>query len=361
MDRRQFLSAVSALGSSGVIASTTEERHHSPPASLTRATDTHVVTEDGTPKVGIVAIGSAGGWIISQLQGKLPRLFRSVAVNADPFLLQRTSADRRIVVGNGSFLAIESTEAALLAEAAAEEIAAAIDGVDLLYILTDFGEAIDKALALVVAKIARRAQVTTIGAVIESLGPSGAHTYQAIPHAIDLLVQQGVQIVSLTGGRASRLNLGTSFRGTPMLMEAATTFMWLYRSTVVTREGGDQSLVSLNGEEVEAVFSQRGYTRMVIGHGSASGPDGSQFAASRAISHQFFDADREQSDIEFLVSIEARPGCLKLREVNRAMGVIRDAFPFCILIVGAFRNPLLNEDFNVTVVAPAAPSAMHSG
>jgi cell division GTPase FtsZ len=99
---------------------------------------------------------------------------------------------------------------------------------------------------------------------------------------------------------------------------------------------------------------------MVIGYGSASGPDGSQLAASKAISHQYFDADREQSDIEFLVSIEARPGCLKLREVVRAMDVIRDAFPFCTLILGAFRNPMLDDDFNVTVVAPATPSGQHS-
>jgi len=351
VDRRQFLSAVSALGSSGVIASTTEGRHQVTPAFLTCTTDIHFVAEDGAPKVGIVAIGSAGGWIISQLNGKLPRLFRSVAVNADSFLLQRTSADRRIVVGNGSFLTIESTEAVPLAEAASAEIAAAIDGVDLLYILTDFGQSIDKALALVASKIAHSNQVTAIGAVIESLGPSGVDTYQAIPRAIDLLTQQGVQMISLTGGRASRLRFAPSLRGTPMLMEAATTFERLYRSTVVT-QGGDQSLVSLDGEDVRSVFSQKGYSRMVIGYGSASGPDASQLAAFKAIAHQGFDADWEQSDIEFLVSMEARPGCLKFREVNRAIGVIRDAFPFCTLIFGAFRNPVLDDDFSVTVVAP---------
>lgn len=354
MDRRQFLSALTVFGSGWGFVSSTEassQAHLVPPAPAANILETEFETEH-TPKVGIVAIGSAGGWILSHLNGKLPRLFRSVAVDTNQLLMSGASADRRILMGSGLNSTDKAAKIVVHAEAVSLEIASAITGVTQLFILTDMCGEINAELALAVAKIARRESVMTICAAIDPLDFSRSYTPQTVRDKTERLFHQGVQIISLFREGCGNKNLA-AFGTTPIRKQAAA-FERLYRSTVVTQEENAQSLVCLDNDCVQSVFSQKGCAGMVIGYGSAVGSNCSQLAAYQAISHPLFDADRERSDIEFLVSIEARPECLKFRDIYRAMCIIRDAFPYCVLIVGAFRNPSLNDDFLVTIVAPEA-------
>lgn len=352
MDRRQFLSAVSILGSCRFVPAEKAFASQTADSNIHQAEAASSPDAERVLRVGIVAIGNSGIWILNRLYGKLPRLFRSVAVDTNPLLMHRVAADRRILLGNRSNN-IDPATACVLAEATADEIASSIKGVDQLFILADMGGSMEAEVASVVARNAHRANIFTIGAVINPPGYPKTIGHQIAQDGGERLVQLGIPTTSLFERRYRSKSWGAT--SLPEQIQAAIAFERLYRSTVVSQEGGRQSLVSLDREGIQAVFSQMDGGRMVVGYGSANGPDSSQLSAYRAISHPLFDADRERSDIEVLVSIEAGPERLKLREVNRVLDVIRDACPYCIQIFGAFRNPLLNDDFRITVVAPEAP------
>lgn len=346
MDRRQFLSAVSVLGSCGFAHADMAFASRTADSNILHAEDASSPDTEHALKVGIVAIGSSGNWILNRLHGKLPYLFRSVAVSTDPLLMHRFSADRRLLIDNQPS-SIHPVAGPALAAAAADEMSRLIEGVDQLFILTDMGSTLEAEVASVVARHAHRENIFTIGAV--SSPPKYPEIFgHQIAQGRQRLIEHNVPTISLFDRRYQG---ATTFPGQT---ETAIAFERLYRSAVLSQEN-DQSFISLDRDSVREVFSQIDGSRMVVGYGSANGSDSAQLAAHRAISHFLFDADRERSDIEVLVFIEAGPGCLKMREINRVLGVIGDVLPYCIPVFGALPNPLLNDDFHVTVVAPEAP------
>lgn len=345
MDRRQFLSAVSVLGSCGFAHADIAFASATADSNFLQAEDVSSPDTEHALKVGIVAIGSSGSWILNRLHGKLPCLFRSVAVATDPMLMHRVSADRRFLIDNQPGNIRPVAERALAA-AAADEISRLIEGVDQLFILTDMGNTMEAEVASVVARHAHRANIFTIGAVSSPPGYPKIFGHQ-IAQGRQRLIELGVPSISLSDRR---------YRGAttlPGLMETAIAFERLYRGAVLSQES-DQSFISVDRDSVREIFSQIEGSRMVVGYGSANGSGSAQLAAHRAISHFLFDADRERSDIDVLAFIEARPDRLMMREINRVLGVISDALPYCIPVFGALPNSLLNDDFHVTVVAPEA-------
>lgn len=346
MDRRQFLSAVSVLGSCGFAHADMAFASAPADSNTLQAEDASSPDTEHALKVGIVAIGSSGNWILNRLHGKLPRLFRSIAVATHPLLMHRVSADRKFLIDNQPSN-IHPVARPAPAAAAADEISRLIEGVDQLFILADMGSTMEAEIASVVARHAHRANIFTIGAV--SSPPGYPKIFgQQIAQGLQRLIELGVPTIALSD---RKYRDATTFPGQT---ETAIAFERLYRSAVLSQES-NQLFISLDRDSVREVFSQIDGSRMVVGFGSANGADSAQLAAHRAISEILFDADRERSDIEVLAFIEAGPDRLKMREINQVLGVISDTLPHCIPVCGALPNSLLNDDFHVTVVAPEAP------
>ena len=352
MDRRQFLRAVSILGSCGFSSANKSFASQTADSCTLEVEAASNPDAEHSPKVGIVAIGSTGNWILNRLNGTLPQLHRCISVERGRLTIVKIDENNRVIRGGlwrnnrpAGWGSVEPT---------ADQIAHSIEGMDQLFVLTDMSSSMELDVASVLAEISNRENLLMIGAVSNHFGYPKAYGRRPLQHRIEQLFQLGHPTISLCGGRNHDQY---RWAGEVILeqLEAKTTFERLYRSTVTVLPQDDgQSFVSIDREGVRGVFSQKGVSGMVIGHGSANGPDGARLAAYRAISHPLFDPDRERPEYEVLVSIEAGPDRLKLREVNRVLGVIRDACPHCIQIVGALRNPLLKDDFQVTVVAPQA-------
>lgn len=354
MDRRRFLSAVSILGSSGFVTSEALFASKSAGGIVGPSEAATAISPgaDPVPKVGLVAIGSAGCWILNRLTGALPRLSRSIAVDTNFLLLQRTVADTRVLL-DGRRDNIEPALIRTVLDDASNELSHSIKGLDQIFIVSKMANPMEAEVASFVAEIAYRQKAIVISAESGRSGRSNAFGDQRGREWVGRIAQLGIPIISISGGKRGQQSSRRA-KSIEEQMQAATTFERLYRSTVLTQNDHD-SLVSLDSDAIREVFSQSGASSYVVGYGSANGPDSSQLSAFRAISDPFFDADRERSDIKILVSIESRPDRLKLREVNRVLGVIRDVCPYCVPVFGAFRNPRLIDDFRVTVVAPQAP------
>ena len=352
MDRRQFLRAVSIFGSCGFSSADKSFASQTADSCTLEVEAASNPDAEHSPKVGIIAIGSTGNWILNRLNGTLPQLHRCISVERGRLTIVKIDENNRVI--RGGLWRNNRPAGGGGVEPTADKIAHSIEGMDQLFVLTDMSSSMELDVASVLAEIANREKLLMIGAVSNHFGYPKAYGRRRLQDRIKQLCQLEIPTISLCGGRNHDQY---RWAGEVILeqLEAATTFERLYRSTVTVLPQDDgQSFVSLDREAVRAVFSQKEVAGMVIGHGSANGPDGARLAAYRAISHPLFDPDRERPEYEVLVSIEAGPDRLKLREVNRVLGVIRDACPHCIQIVGALRNPLLKDDFQVTVVAPQA-------
>jgi cell division GTPase FtsZ len=366
MDRRQFLSAVALLGCDGVIASPGGESRLGFSRSLNLASpvcNEHATVDqntEGMPKVGIVTVGSAGGWILNCQQEKLPWLHRTIAIDTCPLLSHGKEAGIRVLIGGCFGSNPAAAEMSVRAKAAAGDIARAIEGLDQVFILADMEDAIEQDLAIVAANATLEKQVMTIGVAITSFFDRGNLARQVAQDGIQRLAKLGIPTVSLLQKRDGRSRQGL-FGIIPSQMEQATAFERLYRSTVLIHEGGKQSVIWLDQDEVRATLSQNGFATMVIGYGSANGFESGRLAAHRAISHSLFDANRNNVCIELLVHIEALPGCLTYADSKRALNVVSNAFPNSHLLFGMSSNPLLDHDSHVTVVAPMEPWTNRSG
>lgn|GEM_PF-5044680 len=209
MDRRKFLIAASILGGGGVFASTVETLPLACPdftePALTRhqAKRAEAVSQDTerVSKVGIVAIGSAGIRILDYLNGKLPRLYRSVAVDTSPLLLHRSNANTRILIDSRRCLNVGITAAGAQAKTVVNKIAGAIEGIDQVFILTGMERRLEKELALVVAKITQDAQTMVIGAVATSFDPGRTGARLNAQEGIDWLIQHDIPTVSISRRR----------------------------------------------------------------------------------------------------------------------------------------------------------------
>ena len=149
MYRRQFLQSLHVMGANIIL-----------PASEPSGEDGSVITPKntpvlvapgkvvevdasvwGVPKVGIVAIGGLGSAILNDIDGRLPYVRRSIAIDTDVRSLRRVKADCKIRVGDGRDLPRDHHGARLLAQSSIPEIADAVAGLDMVFLVAGMGGA----------------------------------------------------------------------------------------------------------------------------------------------------------------------------------------------------------------------------
>ena len=170
MYRRQFLQSLHVMGANIIL-----------PASEPSGEDGSVITPKntpvlvapgkvvevaasvwGVPKVGIVAIGGLGSAVLNDIEGRLPYVGRSIAIDTDVRSLRRVKADCKIRVGDDSDLPRDHQGARLLAQSSVPEIADAVAGLDMVFLVAGMGGAAGSGIARIVAKILREQNILTL-------------------------------------------------------------------------------------------------------------------------------------------------------------------------------------------------------
>jgi cell division GTPase FtsZ len=189
MDRRKFLQALTVLGSSTALPShalnngnsQTEVPLATPGSSRAGNALQYPESEGEFPRIGIVAVGGAGGAICNHLAASLPHLNRSIAIDTNAFALHRIKADHKILVGNGKRILTEPSIVRSLVKQVSDEIADAASGLDLVFILAGMGGATGCGISPIVAETLRKMNILTLGSVITPLVPPGHLQNQCRP------------------------------------------------------------------------------------------------------------------------------------------------------------------------------------
>lgn len=169
MHRRQFLQTLNAMGASIVLPASAF--YEEGPTAISPTTKQALVAPTNAvevaqriPKIGIVAVGRLGNAILNEIAGRLPYLSRAIAINTDIASLQRINADRKILVGDGTAMALDPLGARLLAKSSLPEIADAVAGLDMVLLVADMGSAAGSGISPMVAQMLRE-QAVMLGAL----------------------------------------------------------------------------------------------------------------------------------------------------------------------------------------------------
>ena len=353
MYRRQFLQSLHVMGANIILPSSELSGED---GSVITPSDAPVLVAPGKvvegdagvwdiPKVGIVAIGGLGIVILNDIEGRLPYVGRSIAIDTDVRSLRRVKADCKIRVGDARDLPRDHHGVRLVAKSSIHEIADAVTGLDMVFLVVGMGGGAGSGIARIVAKILREQNIFTL--VFASL-PSTFENQQrwqiAETDIRELRSHVDALLPFYNGNMAQVAVENASF--TSVSTQAALAFDQLWQGVLnpVCRPG----LVNVDLDDLKhLVLSHEG--DCAFGFGSASSAEA---AALTAIDHPLLGQHRLQRAAAILMTVRAPTGVLKLGILTSAMRSIRKQLrqdPW--IIYGAHHDDTLGDEISVSVLA----------
>lgn len=348
MDRRRFMQtavcfgatpSLSAMAFVREIACTDPEPNFPVPVLADTA---------GDVRIGVIAVGGAGGVIVTSLYGKLPYLSRSIAVDTHEQTLRWVSADQRILIKNGQVGPGCTRTARFLENDAKALIKKAAADLELAFIIVGMGETSGSEISLAVADVLKEQKITTIGVVINPL-PFLDHEHHYLETAA---LGQLTRVIFRISSQFIPRSITQNIFNSPIFSQVTTAFEKIYRGIVLPIS--EFGLVNIDVADIQGIMTSEGNAAM--GYGRAIGENAEKIAAQRAIAHPFLGEQRLRSASGILFSVEGPPADLaKLGSICRIMNTIRNAIGDVnhdqILFCGANRNEMLVDEFRVTILA----------
>ena len=300
-------------------------------------------------RIKVVGVGGAGGAAVNRMVDAGIEGVEFVAVNTDAQALQNSKATIKIHIGRDTTRGLGAGADPAVGEKAAkesaEEIRAAIEGADMVFITIGAGGGTGSGAGHVVAKIAKEMNILVVGFATKPFAFEGEKRRRNADAAIDNLRESVDTLIIIPNDRL----LQTIDRATPLL-EAFKVADDVLRqgvqgiSDLITVHG----LINLDFADVKTVMSSAGTALMGIGR--ASGENRAVAAAQQAIDSPLLE-----------VSIDGARGILfnviggsdlSMHEINAAAEAITAAADAdANIIFGATISPDLDGEIIITVVA----------
>lgn len=309
-------------------------------------------------RIIVVGVGGAGGAAINRMLEAGVHGVDFVAVNTDAQALHHSLAPTKIHIGKDETRGLGAGADPLVGQKAAEEsreeITAALEGADMIFVTLGAGGGTGSGAGPIVADIAKATGALVVGFATKPFAFEGVKRRRNADIAIDGLRKSVDTLITIPNDRL----LQTIDRNTPLL-EAFKV------ADDVLRQGvqGISDLITVNGlinldfADVKAVMSSAGSALMGIGR--ASGDNRAAEAAQQAIESPLLE-----------VSIDGARGILfnviggndlTMHEINSAAETITNASdPDANIIFGATIDPDLQGEIIITVVATGFDAAYYA-
>ena len=300
-------------------------------------------------QIRVIGVGGAGGAAINRMVEAGIENVEFIAINTDAQALHHSKATKKIHIGKeatrGLGAGADPAVGQLAAEESREEIRAAIEGADMIFITIGAGGGTGSGAGHIIAQIAKELGILVVGFATKPFAFEGEKRRKNADVAIEKLRSSVDTLIIIPNDRL----LQTIDRDTP-LTEAFKVADDVLRqgvqgiSDLITVHG----LINLDFADVKAVMSNAGSALMGIGR--ANGENRAVEAAKQAIESPLLE-----------VSIDGARGILfnviggndlAMHEINAAAEAITTAAdPDANIIFGATINPDLDGEVIITVVA----------
>jgi len=309
------------------------------------------VTPDITPvaQIKVLGLGGGGSNAINRMVKANVRGIEFVAVNTDAQALYHSDAPTKINVGKATTRGLgaganpEVGKSA--AEESSEEIKAAIQGADMVFITCGLGGGTGTGSAPVIAEIAKELDILTVGVVTKPFSFEGARRKVQAEEGLENLKNKVDTLITIPNDKI----LSLIDKKTP-LVDAFSVVDDVLRQGVQ----GIADLITVHGminvdfADVKTVMQNAGSALMGIGYGT--GENRAAEAAKAAIESPLLELDIVGAK-GILFNITGGND-LSMFEVDEAARIITEAAdPDANIIFGAVVNDSYTGEIKVTVVA----------
>jgi cell division protein FtsZ len=299
--------------------------------------------------IKVVGCGGGGNNAVNRMVEAGLRGVEFISINTDRQALGMSSAQTKIQIGEkltkglGAGAVPEVGRRA--AEESREEIAAALEGADLVFVTAGMGGGTGTGAAPIVAEVARDVGALTIAVVTKPFAFEGKQRMKNAEAGIADLKQRVDTLVVIPNDRL----LQVVSKGTSML-EAFRTADDVLRQGIqgISDLIAVPALINLDFADVKTVMESGGMAHMGIGTGS--GENKMVTAAKDAISSPLLETNIDGARA-VLINITGGSD-ISIMEINEAANMVMEAAdPDANIIFGAGIDESLGDEVRITVIA----------
>jgi cell division protein FtsZ len=299
-------------------------------------------------QIKVIGVGGGGGNAVEHMIGCAVQGVEFVCANTDAQALSRSAAHKAIQLGGSGLGAGSKPEKGReAAEAAIDDIRAAISGAHMLFITAGMGGGTGTGAAPVIARVAKEMGILTVGVVTKPFDWEGG---RRMTNADNGLAELEANVDSLIVVLNEKL---LEVLGDDVTQDEAFAHA---NDVLKNAVGGIAEIINVPGhvnvdfEDVRTVMGEPG--KAMMGTAVAGGPDRARIAAEQAVACPLLEGIDLSGAKGVLVLITAAKGSLKLAESRLAMNTIRAyASPDAHVIYGTAYDDELGDQVRVTVVA----------
>ncbi len=328
------------------------------------------IVPSSVARIKVIGVGGSGGNAVNRMIASDVTGVEFWSINTDAQALTQSSAQKRLQIGQKLTRGLGAGGNPAIGQKAAEEsreeIAAALEGADLVFITAGMGGGTGTGAAPIVAEIAKELGALTVGVVTRPFTFEGRRRTNQADEGLGSLAGRVDTLIVIPNDKL----LSVISESTPV-QEAFRTADDVLRqgvqgiSDIIIVPG----LVNVDFADVRAVMADAGSALMGIGIGSGKGR--AREAAMAAISSPLLEASIDGArGVVFNITGGSD---LTLHEVNAAAEIIYEVVdPNANIIFGAVIDDRLQGEIRITVIATgftaeaqaqqqAAAKAMTSG
>ena len=307
-------------------------------------------------RIKVIGVGGGGSNAVEHMISCGVQGVEFVCANTDAQALIRSNAHRTIQLGqSGLGAGSKPDKGREAAEAAVDDIRAAIDGAHMLFITAGMGGGTGTGAAPVIARVAKEMGILTVGVVTKPFDWEGSRRMANADNGLSeleanvdsLIVVLNEKLLEVLGDEISQ---DEAFAHANDVLKNAVGGI----AEIINEYGH----VNVDFEDVRTVMGEPG--KAMMGTARASGPDRARIAAEQAVACPLLEGIDLSGARGVLVLVTAAKGSLKLSESRLAMSTINAyASADAHVIYGAAYDDSLGDDIRVTVVATglARPAA----
>jgi cell division protein FtsZ len=298
--------------------------------------------------IKVVGVGGAGGNAVGHMIRSGVNGVEFVCANTDAQALATTEAPVQIRLGRtGLGAGAKPEQGRAAAETAREEIRAALNGANMVFITAGMGGGTGTGAGPVVAEVAKELGILTVGVVTKPFAFEGTKRLKMAEegiaelskHVHSLIVVLNENLYELMDEDATQEDC---FKSADDVLHSACAGI----AEIINVEGN----INVDFEDVKTIMGEQGQAMM--GTSIAAGADRARVAAERAIACPLLEGVDLHGARGMLVNITASRGSLKMRETREIMDTIRSyAAEDATVIFGTAYDESMGENLRVTVVA----------
>ena len=302
-------------------------------------------------KIKVIGVGGGGGNAVRRMIESGLEGVEFWAMNTDLQVLKQIHADGVIQLGanitRGLGAGMSSEVGRQSAEESVNEIEAALTGADMVFITCGMGGGTGTGAGPVVAEVAKRLGILTIGVVTKPFDFEGQKRRQIAEEGIERLKANADAVIVVPNQRLlqivdKRTSVHDAFRISDDVLRQAVQ--------------GISDLINMPGEvnvdfaDVRAIMSNAGTALMGMGKASGGGEEKARQAAMMAIDSPLLELSIDGAR-GVLFNVQGGKS-LSMFEINEAANIINQHVdPEAKIIFGTSIDPNLNDEIRITVIA----------